>query len=303
MKNLQQFVIENNFKEDKQRNAVYGVFKSYPVVVVYDKVRKVFLITVNAKEPEGSDNEKNRDMFSAMAKEVANVNYVSYNEGIVSINLKDNKKTSSEALAEILKKVTSYCQLEGFVHTCKYCENENGLDFYSIQGNVEVICPECYEKIVNATTEKSAKRENIDMGVVGAVLGALIGGAIWVGVYQLGYIVAIAAYLMVVCAVKGYEKLAGSLSKKGLWISIIVSIIVLFLAEYVCIGVEIYKVFDVTIFEAIKAVPSFMELPEIMGAFIKDIVIGYVFMAIASFRYISSINHYVSNSYEVKRLD
>ena len=67
--------------------------------------------------------------------------------------------------------------------------------------------------------EEREKRENIVAGVVGAFLGSLIGVACVVIIGQLGYVASISGLIMAVCALKGYELLGGSLTKKGALIS------------------------------------------------------------------------------------
>ena len=59
------------------------------------------------------------------------------------------------------------------------------------------------------------KRENVPAGIVGAFLGSLIGVACAVLIGQLGYVASVSGLVMAVCALKGYELLGGSLTKKG----------------------------------------------------------------------------------------
>lgn len=308
MKGLENFILANRFKEDQKRNAIYGVYHKYPIVVVYDKVHKQLLVTVNAASTTEEDISVYRDDLAKLGVEVNHVNYVHYNSGIISINIAYKKKMSEETLTTILNKVTSYLVENRFNPSCKYCRHDHPLDFYSIQGNVEVICDECYEKIVQASKENQVEQtENVLSGIIGAIIGALIGVVLWVIVYQLGFIVAIVAYLMVVCAIKGYEKLGGRLSKKGVWIAVIISIMMLLVAEYLSIGVTLYNEFrnlyDIKILEAMSMVPAFLGVSEVKALFIKDLVIGYIFMIAASYRYVINVHQSVSNEHDIKRLD
>ena len=67
--------------------------------------------------------------------------------------------------------------------------------------------------------EERTRKENIVAGVVGAFLGSLIGVVCTVVIGQLGYVAAISGLIMAVCALKGYELLGGTLSKKGVAVS------------------------------------------------------------------------------------
>ena len=49
------------------------------------------------------------------------------------------------------------------------------------------------------------KKENVFAGIVGALLFSFVGGALWVILYQFGYLAGISGLVGVVCAIKGYK--------------------------------------------------------------------------------------------------
>ena len=67
--------------------------------------------------------------------------------------------------------------------------------------------------------EQKKKRENIAAGIVGAFLGTLLGVVCIVIIDQMGYVASVSGFVMAICALKGYELLGGTLSKKGAVIS------------------------------------------------------------------------------------
>lgn len=69
------------------------------------------------------------------------------------------------------------------------------------------------------------KRENVISGIVGAFLGSLIGVVVIVLLDQLGYVAALSGIVMGVCTLKGYELLGGKLSKRGVVISVLIMIL------------------------------------------------------------------------------
>ena len=75
------------------------------------------------------------------------------------------------------------------------------------------------------------KRENVPAGIVGAFLGSLIGVACAVLIGQLGYVASVSGLVMAVCALKGYELLGGSLTKKGALISSLLILVMTYLAH------------------------------------------------------------------------
>lgn len=72
------------------------------------------------------------------------------------------------------------------------------------------------EQTVDLTSGVQPVRENILLGIIGAVLGVLLGAALWVFLGRIGFIAGIAGYAIVFCGMKGYELLGGHLSKGGI---------------------------------------------------------------------------------------
>lgn len=140
------------------------------------------------------------------------------------------------------------------------------------------------------SVEEGKPRSNVILGTVGAILGALLGSIIWVVIYQFGYIAALAGIAIVIGAFKGYTLLSKRNDIKAAVISIVVSVIVVFLAHCFCWGLDIYNAFSgeigISFFEALKAVPQFVFSPDLIGDFLLDLIIGYFLMAVGSFTFI-----------------
>ncbi len=128
---------------------------------------------------------------------------------------------------------------------------------------------------------------NIVAGAVGALLFALIGGVLYFILYQIDIIAGICGLVIFVLANFGYGLFAKSEKNSiaGLIAAIVSMIVVIFVAEYICVSYEIYDVFkeaDITLFDAIKATPDFLADSEVKSAFIKDLVFAYGFGFLAT---------------------
>lgn len=128
---------------------------------------------------------------------------------------------------------------------------------------------------------------NILFGIVGAFLFSLIGGLLYFLAYQVGVIAGVCGLVIFVLANVGYNLFAkgNKNSTASLIVSIIMTIVTIFLAEYFSISFEIFQVFKdqgVTIFDAIASTPRFLSDDELAAAFAKDLVYAYIFGFIAS---------------------
>jgi len=64
------------------------------------------------------------------------------------------------------------------------------------------------------------QKENVLLGAVGALLGALIGGAVALFIARLGYVAMVAGIVLGICTIKGYEILGRKVSRKGMVITV-----------------------------------------------------------------------------------
>ena len=150
---------------------------------------------------------------------------------------------------------------------------------------------------VNAIEEK----ENVLAGIVGAFLFSLVGGVLWFLLYQIGYLAAISGIVGVICAVKGYTFFTKTKreSVKCLVISVIIAILVLAIAWYLCVANDIRIAYEewylagevdftVTFFEAVGLVPLFFTEPEILSAYLGDLFMGILCAGIGVASYLIS---------------
>lgn len=211
------------------------------------------------------------------------------------------------AVDSFLKDITSYAATNQLVPCCEQCGEQNGLNLYAIDEVDHVFCDTCYAGIsgnISRQTEemKSAGNGNVLGGIIGAVVGALIGVVLWVLIYQLGYISALVGAAMVFCAFQGYKLLGGRLNLMGIVICCVVSILMLLVAEYITLGVEIYKAYSgyISIIEALGSVPDFLQESEVVAAVGQDLLFGYVLMALGAWGSIK--NTYNENSGVIKNV-
>ena len=131
---------------------------------------------------------------------------------------------------------------------------------------------------------------NVPLGILGAFLFSIAGGAAYFVAYQAGIIAGICGFLMFFLASIGYRLFARTKSKNsvaGLITALVCMLVMIFVAEYFCVSFEIFKAYkeegySLTIFNAIAATPAFLEDEEIFSSFISDLGFAYVFGAIAT---------------------
>lgn len=135
---------------------------------------------------------------------------------------------------------------------------------------------------------ETEKKGNVVLGILGAFIGAAIGGGLWIIVTRFGYIAGIVGFIIILLSFKGYELLSGKLDKTGAIVALIFSIASIFIAECLAIAIEYHtSINEYTNYPFSKSFSDTMDLIKTQGemtrAFLKDIVIGYAFTIAASF--------------------
>lgn len=141
--------------------------------------------------------------------------------------------------------------------------------------------------------EINAKTENVVLGTIGAIIGSIIGSVLWIILDQVGFIASIAAVAIIFCGIKGYEIFAKKISKKGLIICIIITLIVIFLADLVSLGISAYiglkSEYDVSLIRCIFYSYEFLSVPEVASPFWISLGMGYLFAAGGCFKIVGGI--------------
>lgn len=128
--------------------------------------------------------------------------------------------------------------------------------------------------------DRAEAEENIPAGIVGAFLGSLIGAACLILLSRLGYVAALSGVVMGLCSLKGYEKLGGKLSVRGIVLSCAVMAIMVYFADRADWAVLITKEYEAGLFGAFQIVPTLIELGVIdRSVYLSSLAWEYVFSA------------------------
>ena len=126
--------------------------------------------------------------------------------------------------------------------------------------------------------------ENVPAGILGAVLGALLGGASIVLVSQLGFVAAFCGVILSICILKGYELMSGSFSVKGLIICLILIIVTPYLADRLDWAIIVVnEIPEIPLLDAFLAVPELVEMGSINEeAYMDALVKLYLFVLLGA---------------------
>lgn len=130
------------------------------------------------------------------------------------------------------------------------------------------------------------KPENFALGIVGALVGALLGAASIVLFGQMGYVASLSGLILAFCTVKGYELLAKGRSIKGIIVCLVLIAVAPYFADRLNWALTFQKeVFpDVPLSNMFAAIPELLSMyPELAADYWKNLLMTYAFSALGAF--------------------
>lgn len=118
---------------------------------------------------------------------------------------------------------------------------------------------------------KLKKTENIPLGIIGAFLLSLIGGALWFILYQLGFFVELSGIVLSLCAYRGYVIFSKGSNPVGLLGAALISVGVLLAAWFLSINLDVYEDHVKWYIEGVLDAPiSYVDALEITPRYLAD---------------------------------
>ena len=126
--------------------------------------------------------------------------------------------------------------------------------------------------------------ENIILGYIGALIGAVIGISLWIFCGYFGIIPGIVGFIFAFLTIKGYMLLAGSISRRGLIGCIVICILMIIFAEFGVVMLTMYidgNMHDLS--EIIKNVPDYIRSEKLILKMIRNVIIGIFTFGVGCF--------------------
>ena len=126
--------------------------------------------------------------------------------------------------------------------------------------------------------------ENIILGYVGAIIGAVIGISLWIFCGYFGIIPGMVGFIFAFLTIKGYMLLSGSISRKGLIGCIVICILMIVLAEFGVVMLTIYIDGNIhNLSEIIKNVPNYISSEKLALKMIRNVLFGIFTFGVGCF--------------------
>ncbi|MBF1110855.1 MAG: hypothetical protein HXL62_00795 [Streptococcus sp.] len=232
---------------DEESGSIYGVQSGYLLLLHEADVKNQFRLSVSVSlDGNPADSEENELVWDEFKSEsLPDLSTLSIDQYTVSIVVKGamRKSKTIEKLQTLIRDLVAFLESHHFVQVCGYSGQEGPVGLYQLGDSIFLINEESYQLLKsNFQIELDSyqnQKENVLLGAAGALLGALIGGAVALFIARLGYVAMLAGVVLGICTIKGYEILGKKLTRKGIVISSILMVITVFLVNQVDLAMEV----------------------------------------------------------------
>lgn len=133
------------------------------------------------------------------------------------------------------------------------------------------------------------KKENFPLGILGALLGALLGCACIVGLYMADYVAAVSGIVLSFATFKGYELLGKQLSKKGIAVCILLMLVTPWLALRLSYTITLVQELGWDFMDTFLEMGELIELADVTDEYLKELGMVYLFTALGALYPLRSI--------------
>lgn len=292
-KNLDALCAATGLKLDPHSGAAYGTYHGYRVCVTPPANNNMMQMAFSVSRGGASPDLAALRQVCGTCREIASVQgsgsqVVFFVRSAMNWNKTlENAETALDAAAEQLRQ-------GGYQDCCQHCGAAADLTTCLLSGHPVHLCDACAQSMTaSAAAQRQAaaeKPENVLGGVVGALLGSLIGAATIVILSQLGVVAALSGIVMAVCTLKGYELLGGKLTKKGVVISVLVMLLMVYVGDRCDWAIVVAREMEADFFTSFRAVPALMDMDIIdTGVYMSSLLRVYLFTLVGAVPMILSL--------------
>ncbi len=288
---------EMGYKLDEISQTIYGENNGYIWNLYYQKRRGVIypLAKLCVSRSDGQLTKEEIKELKSRNKNILNCSIES-NTLIFSISSGGiTAKQMAKIYLEVMDSVGEFLKEKNFKNCCEECGSLEQTLPVIAAGERTCLCEQCYKKLkenfnIQAYTYDK-KDESILSGMVGAFLGSIIGVFSIIAFSQMGYVSAISGLILAICTLKGYELFSKKFSVKGIVISSIIMLVMVYVGDCIDWGITISQFFDLDIFTSIRLIPELISEGLIdTDEYIRNLLLLYFFVLLGMIPTIKSIS-------------
>lgn len=283
----------NGLQYDAVNNVIYGERDGYDFLIYAESKGYPYVMTINTSARRDTSSALNKEEIKELTrshKAITNASQDGNNiNAIMFLRANAKREVLQETMRESINALIAFLNAKGYQPCCSVCGQNVEVSCYKTGLSYMHLCSECEVQMRNNVSNivnKQSQQDNIAGGIAGALIGSLLGVALIVIIGQLGYVAAISGAVMAYACLKGYERLGGNLTFRGVLISVIIMLVMTYVgnrANWALMAVrELSGYIDYSFFDWFMELPSMLAQVGEKGSYVGTLVMTYAFMVLGA---------------------
>ena len=283
----------------RYKEGVYvGKYRDFDIIIRYDNASLLYNMYFSIK------SLKELDKLNKMLAKKDKYAVAKYKNNILTItHYCETIKDMPKLIHSIIDDIIDFLEKNKIKNVCRNCHNIRKTSLVDYDSAISFYCDDCFNKTKDEYQEQIKKykniKENVLLGIIGAVIGSLPGLIIYLVLEYLNFSSFFAALVIMLGSAYGYKWFAKTLKEKGLIISLIVGFIFIILANEISCAYSLYveysSLYKINIIDAYKAMPYYIANSEsFRSSYIQSLVITIIFGVIGSLSNVGLYRRYIA---------
>ena len=239
----------------------------------------------------------------SLSSDIMNINVPNF-EATVYIKPKNDLDSQVTSIEDILNKIVEYFKNHNIENVDEITGSAGSTFACNVYGRIQLISENTFNTKKSEATNNTEEKNNFILGIVGAIAGSILGSILIVAIGQLGFVATISGLAMGLATLAGYKKLGGKIDKKGIIISIVIMLIMTYLASRLNCAILIKREVPSTdLWAVFKNMPSLIKYGLVKSdVYYGNMLMTYLFTGIGAFAAVKKFSFDIRSKKEIKKL-
>ncbi len=239
-------ILDDKLSYIETLEAAKGKVEGYYVSILLDLRSYIVKINIDSEV----DRNKVTDFMERLSGEIKDIRAAECRKNYIYMLLKDSgSRELTENIQKSIDRTIEFLKKENVKSSCAFCgDGESEIKATSViknEAEIDFICEKCHEDRVREMSENKERmkkiKENYFLGFIGALLGASIGGILWIVIGMLGFVASISVIAIIIGSLAGYTMLAKKMSLLGTFLYVIAAGTVMAGSHFIEVAFELKK--------------------------------------------------------------
>ena len=291
---FQEFMITVGYRYNEKTKSAFNSFEGFRTVIEFGQTDNKYFLKVKAGTDETAViRQKLKDYANAHKNHVTKAKYTDRYIKI-TVRMTIDSDIDKEELRQLVHFMTEMFKSGIIKPLCAICSRERKTGLYVVGTKLTPMCDKCLaRKLRQYEIRKNkfiTKKQNMTLGLIGAVFGAALGASVYILLYQLMPTFCMGGVMVIIPSFIGFVVTGRRATVKSAVICAVLSWLIYILAEYTAIIANMAILIEqagggIAVSEAVDVINASLADTTYLMPIVTNIIFSSLFMALIGMIY------------------